>query len=371
MYEYSKLRELLLNYPLSEVYSICKDKKINIKAEDNYLIFNYDVGADFYDPYVQEARGIIIDIKEKNYPVVCLPFRKFGNYWEGYADKIDWNTATIQEKIDGSIMKLWYNHAGFWILSTNSCIHAEKAQVANHDMSYADLFEQAINFKNIEADKLNKDCTYIFELVSPLNKVVIDYPVTKIYHIGTRNNLTGEEYTIDIGLPHPKEYSINYSLEECINLVNHLYEQEGMKEGFVVVDANYNRIKVKTPEYLMAHRVKNNGASHKSMLEVVLVGDIPEGIQKTLNTDVLYYQYKISELHDNIKYLVDYAEDIYKECDCNRKELALRIKDMEFSEFAFAYLFKRQSIEELLAEKSINWWAEKIPPRPTKMKAGF
>lgn len=366
-YEYSKLRELLLNYPLSEVYSICKDKKINIKAEGHYLIFNYDIGADFYDPYVQEARGIIIDIKEKDYPVVCLPFRKFGNYWEGYADKIDWNTATIQEKIDGSIMKLWHSPSGFWQLSTNSCVRAVQAQVANHDMSYADLFEQAINFKDIKAEELNKDYTYIFELVSPYNKIVVNYPITKIYHIGTRNNITGEELYTNIGIDHPKEYSLSkYGLSECIALVNDLCKTEGMKEGFVVVDDKYNRIKVKTTEYLMAHKVHNNGASHKELLELVINDNIPDTIKQVCKVDILYYQYKIAELLEEIKNFVDYAEAIFTESNFNRKELALRIKNMPYASFAFEVLFQNTTVEDIFYNKSINWVVKQIPPRPKR-----
>lgn len=80
---------------------------IGIKEESPYAIFNYAIGCDFSNPIVQEARGIIIDLE--NLDVVCWPFRKFGNYNESYADKIDWSTARVQEKIDGSIIKLWWD----------------------------------------------------------------------------------------------------------------------------------------------------------------------------------------------------------------------------------------------------------------------
>ena len=85
---------------------ILKDKyKITIKEEYPFAIFNYGIDCDFSNPIVQESRGIILDLD--NLEVVCWPFRKFGNYNESYADKIDWNTARVQDKIDGSIIKLW------------------------------------------------------------------------------------------------------------------------------------------------------------------------------------------------------------------------------------------------------------------------
>lgn len=42
---------------------------IKVKIENNLAIFSYDINADFSDPIVQEARGIIIDINTLE--VVC------------------------------------------------------------------------------------------------------------------------------------------------------------------------------------------------------------------------------------------------------------------------------------------------------------
>ena len=90
---------------------LIEEYRINIKEEYPFAIFNYGIDCDFSNPIVQEARGIIIDIEDCD--VVCWPFRKFGNYNESYADKIDWNTARVQDKIDGSIIKLKsYNEYG-------------------------------------------------------------------------------------------------------------------------------------------------------------------------------------------------------------------------------------------------------------------
>jgi hypothetical protein len=85
---------------------------IKIKRTDGYVIFSYGIEADFRIDVVRECRGIILD--EKNgYKPVCVPFFKFGNYGEPYADEIDWDTARVQEKIDGSLIKVWH-HKGQW-----------------------------------------------------------------------------------------------------------------------------------------------------------------------------------------------------------------------------------------------------------------
>ena len=78
-------------------------------VENNIVIFNYGIGSDFSLPIVQEARGIIIDLTGPD--VMCWPFRKFGNWNESYADSIDWNYAVARQKIDGSLIKLFYNYS--------------------------------------------------------------------------------------------------------------------------------------------------------------------------------------------------------------------------------------------------------------------
>jgi TrpR-related protein YerC/YecD len=44
---------------------------------------------------------------------------------------------------------------------------------------------------------------------------VIKYDATRLYHLGTRSNLTGEESEVDIGIEKPASYPLT-SLEECL-----------------------------------------------------------------------------------------------------------------------------------------------------------
>jgi hypothetical protein len=98
-----------------------KEKPYNlfIRQDEEFpllYLFTYNqCASDFYDPVVRVSRGIILEIIEApafegvtdreilSIRVVCHAFDKFGNYGEGYADKIDWNTAKVQEKVDGCL----------------------------------------------------------------------------------------------------------------------------------------------------------------------------------------------------------------------------------------------------------------------------
>jgi hypothetical protein len=41
--------------------------------------------------------------------VMSLAFKKFFNSEEGNAHKIDWNTAKVLEKLDGSLIQVYYD----------------------------------------------------------------------------------------------------------------------------------------------------------------------------------------------------------------------------------------------------------------------
>ncbi len=255
------------------------EKFVNVRFENNLALFSYGRECDFTDPLVQEARGIIIDLNTNS--VVCWPFRKFGNYGEPYADEIDWTSAKVQEKVDGSIMKVWF-YDGKWRVSTNKSIDAysnNNAYIRAHK-SFGQLFDEAAEDAGLDYNKLDKDYTYIFELVSPELPIVIRYEKSTLYHLGTRNNKTGEEIVADIGVKKPHEYHLN-SLEDCIaaaKMMNENRDEEHLiGEGYVVVDKNWNRVKIKSPAYLQVHYcLAYSNPTERRILSIIRMGEVEE-----------------------------------------------------------------------------------------------
>lgn len=353
---------------------ILKDEyKITVKEEYPFAIFNYGIDCDFSNPIVQESRGIILDLD--NLEVVCWPFRKFGNYNESYADKIDWNTARVQDKIDGSIIKLWWNRiTGKWQFSTNGTINANMA-LANqmtHD-TFLDVIRKADNYNEIvlRFPIFNKDYTFIFELVSPETQVVVKYPKPHLYHIGTRNNISGMEISSDIGIEKPKEYSLK-SLDDCLNVVYELNKSDDgqvrgvKKEGFVVVDGNWSRIKVKSPDYLMLHRMSSNANFSKERIigmirdRTVSVQDICEDFPNFAHY-FKFYDFKIAELEYQVKVFCDLTDRIYEEYSHERKTVANIIKKHRLAGLGFKHLDNGKSCCELLKEMPLSQYCKYIP----------
>jgi len=243
---------------------------IKIKRSDGFVMFTYGVEADFRMDMVRECRGIILD-ETDDYKPVCVPFFKFGNYGESYADTVDWNTARVQEKIDGSLIKVWC-HKGVWRVSTNKTIDAESARTNDNKDTFMNIFLEAWKRTNKQFSELNPDYTYMFELVSPETRIVIPYSETKLYHIGTRDNHTLRELRIDIGIEKPKEFSIS-TVEDCIEAAKNL---DKYHEGFVVVDNCWRRVKVKSPLYVAIHHLLNNISSEGRIIDLIVSGEDAE-----------------------------------------------------------------------------------------------
>lgn len=257
---------------------LLEERSITVKEDENYILLKYGISADFSDPIVQECRGIILN--KSSYKVVCHSFDKFGNYGESYAPELDWTTARVQTKYDGSLIKLWYDN-GAWHVSTNGTINAYKAPINYSDIAegfcpyktFGDLFDAARASQLPTYDHLDPANTYSFELCSPYNKIVCQYDTSTIYHIGTRNNETNEESNPNIGVQKPTEYPL-HSLKECIEAATHLTPNE---EGYVAVDAAWQRVKIKSPTYIAAHYLKGNGQTTlKGLIQYYLAGDIDE-----------------------------------------------------------------------------------------------
>ncbi len=327
---------------------LLKKYRVKVKKDGAYAIFNYSFDCDFHDPIVQEARGIIIDHEKRK--VVCWPFRKFGNHNESYADPIDWEHARVLEKVDGSIIKLWYDERkGDWQFSTNGMIRAEEAQADEVlGTRFIDIIRTADNLSDIPYESLDRSLTYIFELVSPQSKVIVTYETASLYHIGTRSNLTGEEYELDIGIKKPAAFPIG-SLADCISAAVALNRNEEgesgevKKEGFVVVDRSWNRVKVKSPDYIMLHKLASMKTLSKRECVRILLEE-PESVKDIcaecphLIPVFKFYDFAIAELCHIANKLAEMAKNLLAEYSGDRGAVARVISSHRLAFAAFRAL---------------------------------
>ena len=319
---------------------------LTIKDDGPYTIFTYSqIDSDFYNPIVKVSRGIILRVTETltdnqsipgihgvyecNVKITCQAFSKFSNYGEGYADSIDWSGARVQEKIDGSLIKFWFDE-GQWHISTNGMIDAFKCNLpmpTNDYKMFGDLVLAAEKNCKLDKSRLNVDYTYIFELVSPFNRIVVPYTEITLYHIGTRNIITGQERAIDIGVQKPKEYFFN-TFDDVIAYAATLPFSE---EGYVVVDKNWLRVKVKGKQYLQAHHMRSNdGTVNPSRVLEMIKGNEQEEFLSYFPEYKEHFDKIMDRYEDTIVQIFaikDRARDI-KARSATRKDFALEVLKM-------------------------------------------
>lgn len=255
---------------LAELNTSFAINAIRHKTYPNLVLLKYNqIESPFTEPLVREARGIILD-ETDNWRVVCARFKKFFNYGEVHAAQIDWNTARVQEKCDGSLATLYF-YDNKWQMATSGSPDAS-GEVHGWDFTFAELFWKTFNEMRLTLP-LNENFCPSFELTSPWNRVVVPHKEAKLTLIGMFDRETGNEFVDhDTAYPVVKSYPLK-TLEDVMVAIDKL---DGLNnEGFVVVDADFNRIKLKSPKYVNLHHLKD-GFGPRRIAEIVRAGEISE-----------------------------------------------------------------------------------------------
>jgi hypothetical protein len=240
--------------------------------------FTYDMIESYAhrrSPIVTESRGLILDSND-SWSVVAYPFNRFFNYGEFVDDQINWSKAKVQEKVDGSLMILYWAHE-CWNVATKGSPSAN-GNVGDESFTFEQLFWVTWNkqFGVSALNALNKNCTYMFELTSRYNRVVTDQSENegKLTLIGVRDNNTFEEkYVTDYPYLNPVQHFPFSTIDEIKHAAEVL--DFSRMEGFVVVDDKYNRVKVKSPKYVMVHHIKDS-LNEAKILDLVRSGEDSE-----------------------------------------------------------------------------------------------
>jgi hypothetical protein len=336
--EHENWRELLSSDPYN---LIIKDYHGEEDGLQNLVVFSYPINADFNYEICKEARGVILD--KFDWSVVQRGFDKFFNYGEKYADELDWNSSKVMEKVDGSIIKCSY-YKDKWLISTNNSINAFETHLhyddtllesASKAKTFGELFVSCFDMQLL--NNYSKNYTYIFELVGPENRIVVPYSKVEVIFLGSRHRLTGEEeLPMEDFFPNiriPKFYGMS-SLEDVLLTAKELPFSE---EGYVVVDKGFNRLKVKSPSYVAAHHLANNGMlSVKNVIEMIQTGESEEYLtyfpenKKAFET----VEGALKKLNHQLHLLVDDYEK-RKDSFETRKDLAMHYQHEQYKSLIF------------------------------------
>lgn len=306
------------------------------KRYPNLVQFKYSqLESPFKEQLVRECRGLILDEKD-NWAIVARPFDKFFNYGEALAPEIDWSSAKVYEKLDGSLIIL-YNYDDGWHVATSGSCDAG-GNVGDTNLTFKDLFWQIFHDQGLVVPKqIARSYTYMFELMTPFNKVICNYGIRgSVKLIGMRQRHTGHEVDIEQFRNYP--IAPSYPLKSIDELIMTFDQMEPLlQEGYVVVDAQRNRIKVKHPGYVALHHMKAH-FSIRYMVELVRKAELAE---------VLAY---FPEWADLLMTVQDSVDEFVKKVDASwyaykdipiRKDFAIAIAKLPYSSVLFAMMDKK------------------------------
>jgi len=331
-----KVKQLIASNPQWLEY-LQSELKIDVVRDGDLASLKYNqIESPMHDPIVQECRGMVVHVPTGK--ILAHPYNKFWNHGEALADPIDWSTARVLEKLDGSLILLWSGFGAYdaWNVASSGTPRAS-GSFGSADITFRDAFWNTFSRLGMARPaEHHADITFMFELCDQPNRIVVKHDKPRLVLHGARSLSTGREILHDdlksIADAHNWEYVRSYaigSIEECLAAAEALDPIQ--TEGFVVVDANFRRIKIKSPRYVILHHMKG-AATPRRAIELWQTGEAAE-----LLAHFPEMTPQIMPIHD---LLDDFAGKVIDDMIAHaaaptRKDFAMAIKDRPWSATCF------------------------------------
>lgn len=246
-------------------------------------IWNYSPEVQYgglWDEITLACRGLVTDNKGN---VVAKPFPKFFNIEEGK------HTPTEQfevfEKMDGSL--------GIVFKYEGEVVYATRGSFTSNQAKWMTNYGKEYNFQDILVDGF----TYLFEIIYPENRIVVDYgSQERLVLLGIIKTETGEELSYDDIVMVPWDIVKRYNGIKDYTTLKGMVENNA--EGFVVRFSNGDRMKIKGEEYLRLHKIMTNISTTGVWEHLSKGGDINELLKDVPDE---FYK-KVKEYADTLKY---------------------------------------------------------------------
>lgn len=311
---------------LKEIDHLIKEGYISSRKHpsENLYILNYTPKTQYeglWNEYTEMCRGLIVD-SIGNIKARC--FKKFFNYEQVLSNvslRLEAGIPfSVHEKMDGSLGILyWVKDEAF--IATRGSFESEQAIVATNILKqkYGDL-------------RLDKDLTYLFEIIYPSNRVCVDYGKTEdLIFLAAFETESGREVFPKVSFSSVQKLDVSsdfLSLKK-LNLKN--------KEGFVVRFDDGFRFKIKFEDYVLLHSMifsvssRSIWTSLKEGKEFDLEG-LPDEIFSWIENCK-------TELLNNYSDLEKQSQEIYlKIKHLDRKSFAVEALKHSFSSILFKML---------------------------------
>lgn len=218
-------------------------------------IYNYTHKTQYqrlWDQYTIMCRGLIVDGQNN---ILNNPFPKFynlGETEETMIQNLPAEVPSITEKLDG-MLGILYDEGDNVAISTRGAF----------DSVYAEWATNWLRLKGFQMDDFKKGYTYLFEIIYPENKIIVNYGNrAELTLIAVRNNCNDHELNHikeakELGLSYVQEFSsYDVGTDKISDALKYLEKLKGTEhEGFVCRYSNGLRLKIKSADYKRLHKI--------------------------------------------------------------------------------------------------------------------
>jgi len=293
--------------------------------------------------------------------ILARPFQKFKNFEEHDPSEIDMSIPfVIYEKMDGSLIIVFYYEPKMeWIVASRGSFISEQSIEA----------KKILGLKN---EKLQKDCTYLFEVLYPENRIVVNYGDRRELILLSRvQTSTGNEiFHVDLVRLYSNLFTIVklYDIKGIKKLSDLKELEEDNREGFVIRFANDFRVKVKFCEYVRLHGILTN-VSNLTVWEHLrdnyefdeLLDRVPDEFYSWLNKTVVKIQADFNDIERLA--LLEFIRIYHVNEITERAKFAEQAKESKYCSILFR-LYDRRSYANII-------WKQVRPVYSKPFKNGY
>lgn len=326
---------------LEDEHGVC----VKYATGENVASLNYDqILVKPNDPLAEECRGMVVrtfdnvdpqnvnwkDVIVGRIELLAWPMNRFYNIGDPACVQINLSDIDtyVCEKLDGTMIVFYHDALSKqsimgWNCATRSVPRADIPIQNDHiqikDTTFSGLFWTALekayinslhecdeyDFNNWLDTAFDKNVTYVFELTSQYNRVVVKYNDTNVTLIATRRLDTGEEFICHEKLldfiPRPKIWNIS-SMNDLESFVQSA--DPSLLEGAVIYNAKFERAKLKNKAWVLSSRAKDLvTVSRRAGLLAIIKGEVDD-ILPIVDEDIAH------KLRDMQEKLIKYAAQI-------------------------------------------------------------
>ena len=314
----------------------------NFCGKKSYLIQPKDMGVDWSLTTPLNRSRIVSEEGE----VLSQSFPKFWNYGESpelYPCPLKFDDWEVTLKIDGSTCIVDY---------INDQISMRTRGIFNYTTQQnAKDFEQLFILYPKAKDLVKKHSQYsfIWEIVTPSNRIVINYDKVDFYFIGCIDKKTGilfSEKQLDVfaeeaELLRPKKYLFE-SIEKLAKEIEGWEDAEGVVKTY---NGGQSKVKLKAKRYLFLHKIMSGIRSKKDIVENFI------NLQCPSESEMIEYYTKTYDF----EIATEIQPEINKICD-DYEKLKVKFKEVEqFVKSINLESFNRREMAAQIMHRFTDW----------------